>query len=167
MPGHRMARSFRHEMDPAKHDDLGRGLGRGHGEGQGVAQKIGHVLNFSRLVIVGQENPATLFQPVSHLFLLLGKFHGWPLKYRLQAVQAQSIPDRGILPGAQRGLIKLAPGQIFHQGLEPGVSRTTWTPGGGVNVKKSGAAGTSSFTWVKVKRLSSPRALLKSSFSTR
>ena len=163
-------RGFRHEMDPAKHDDLGRGLGRGHGEGQGVAQKIGHILNFSRLVIVGQENPPALFQPAPHLFLLLGKFHGLPLKSRLQAVQAQSIPGRGVLPGARRGLINLAPVLIsltIHQGLEPGVSRTTWTPGGGVKVKKSGAAGTSSFTWVKVKRLSSPRALLKSSFSTR
>ena len=49
---------------------------------------------------------------------------------------------------------------------DPGGSRTTWTPGGGLKVKKSGAEGTSSFTWVKLKRLSSPKALVNSSFST-
>ena len=174
LPGqeHGLARAqdgggFRHKMDPAKHDDLGRGLGRSHGQGQGVTQKIGHVLNFSRLVIVGQENPPAPFQPAPHLFLRLGKFHGWLLKYRLQTVRVKLRQHRVPAP---RDVINFAPAVMvlsIHQGFAPGVSRTTWTPGGGVKVKKSGAAGTSSFTWVKVKRLSSPMALVKSSFSTR
>ena len=86
MSGQRMAAVSAMKWTPQKTMTSAGGLGRGHGQGQGVAQKIGHILNFSRLVIVGQENPPAPFQPAPHLFLLLGKFHGWPLKYRLQAI---------------------------------------------------------------------------------
>ena len=51
-----------HEMNPAEHQGFGFGLGGTYAEFQRVAAEIGHILDFGRLVVVGQQNGVLLFQ---------------------------------------------------------------------------------------------------------
>ena len=51
---------FGHEMDAGKDDDVGRGFGRLLGQAEGIADKIGNVLDFGDLVVMGQDDGVEL-----------------------------------------------------------------------------------------------------------
>jgi len=54
--GAEYGRCFRHEMNPTEDDYIGMGPGSVLAQLQGIADKIRYILDFTQLVVMGEDN---------------------------------------------------------------------------------------------------------------